>query len=200
MFAAPTCLRLFTALVLTAGLSACGGGGGGSDAPPPGGGSVGTSTQAPQSFVNPAWNDPARVPATLWAPNAVPDSMLASWFWSNSWLLDRSMWVSYSRQGAQPAREKLGAYGIGNGRCFGMLGMSYPLNTLHGMMGPTYQIGSNGYFGDVAFGMELYPRAIAFSEEWVWKVRKAAVTVTKSRSNEIELYTVDFAPPGIDAL
>ena len=199
---------LFSGLLGAALAAGCTGGGGGSTPPagtPAGGTSTGSTgqTQNPTTvgYVNPAWQDAVAAPSSLWPAGPGPaarSTSMADWFQTRTWLLDRSTWQSYIQNGNLPGRDALGAFGLGNGRCFGMVGLSYPLNTLHGMEGPRYSPGD--YFGDVSVGMEVYPQTIAFNEEWLWKPRRAAATVTKSRGSQVELYTVDVAPPGVDAI
>jgi hypothetical protein len=187
---------LACAIALAAVPACSGGGGGGSSSAVVGS----PSTSQPAGYVNPAWNQPVASPQRVWNANPGPDTFLASWFNSRPWLLDRSTWFSYMQNTQQPSREQLGAFGYGNGRVFGMSGMSYPLNTLHGVIGPVYQGGAGNMMGDFAIGADIGPRGIAFAEEWAWKPRRAAAVVTKSRSSELEVHTVDFAPPGTDAV
>ncbi len=193
-------LLLAAATGLVAALPACGGGGGSG-----GGGGGGAKTPpaqqpAPGQYANPAWNQPAPAPAALWTQDQVPGTDMADWFNLRAFLLDRSLWAQHALVSAPPGREHLGAYGIGNGRVFGLLGISYPLNTIHGMIGPSYQISSNGFFGDIGVGLEVQPAQVVFAEEWVWKVRRAAILITKSDAPDVALWTVDFAPPGVDAI
>ncbi|HVY61069.1 MAG TPA: hypothetical protein VHF22_05415 [Planctomycetota bacterium] len=187
---------LFMAVVLTLAAAGCGGGGGSST--PAAGTPSGTSSGATVGYVNPAWQAQVNPPTSYWPASPGPTQpSMAAWFNARSWLLDRSTWQNYLTQGNQPDRGAMGVFGLGNGRVFGMVGMSYPMNTIHGMCGPRY---SGGYFGDVAVGLELYPRKIVFDEEWLWKARRSATAITKARSSELELYTVDFAPPGVEAI
>lgn len=160
----------------------------------------GTSAAASGSYANPAWNLPVAAPSTLWTQDQVPPTTFAGWLIQRPFLLDLSLWAEHVVNGSLPGRGALGAYGLGNGRVFTLEGLGYPLNTMHGAIGPSYQLGGDGFFGDVAVGLEIAPAQVAFAEEWVWKVRESAILVTKSDSPSVELWTVDFAPPGVDAI
>jgi len=177
-------------------LAACGAGGGSSGGSISGAGTGGTQAQG---FVNPAWSDNAPAPRTAWPANPGPAPVLSPWFGQHAWLSDVSLWVSYMENSRQPGRDMLGAYGVGNGHVFAMAGLSYPLNTLHGMVGPLYQL-DGGYFGDMSVGVEIYPRQVAFAQEWAMKPRRAGVVITKAVAADVELYTVDYAPPGVHAI
>jgi len=194
---------------LLIGLAGCGGGGGGGGsfaggAPPaaqPGSQNPGATPPGSSAgqFVNPAWNVPAASPSKLWTDTVAPPTTFADWFQQRPWLLDRSLWASYSENGRQPGRADLGAYGVGNGRCFGIVGLGYPLNTLHNMVGPSY-MNAGGFFADTSTGLAIGSRQVAFLEEWVYKVRRQAVVLTKASEARAELYTIDHAPPGVDAI
>lgn len=193
-------LLLCAATVLAGG---CSGGGGGSSGGRGGGSSGGASGGASQppagQYVNPAWDLAAPLPAALWPQDQAPATPMADWFGARPFLLDRSLWAQYGRAGQMPGRGALSAFGVGNSRVFGMIGLSYPFNTLHGMMGPAYQISSNGFFGDSALGLEVATQ-VNFAEEWVWKVRRQGIVVTKQQAAGVAMWSVDFAPPGIDAI
>jgi hypothetical protein len=207
MFSAPArachaTARLGLVMAATIAIASCtsgGGGGGGSVAGASGSGSGGGSpTGAPANFQNPAWYQNVPSPSVYWPKNPGPDPVLAAWFGQHAWLSDISSWVSHMENGRQPGRDLLGAYGVGNGRVFGMAGLSYPLNTLHGMIGPTYQVNAN-YFGDMSVGLDI-GRPIAFQHEWAMMPRRAGVVITRALANEAEMFTVDFAPPDLDAI
>jgi hypothetical protein len=191
------------AVLSSAAISACGGGGSSgahraAKAPAPGGKSR-PGAQAGH-YQNPAWSLPAPAPATLWTQEQVPPTSEPDWFAARGALFDRSLWAEYGHAGRMPSRDALGAFGLGNGRVFALEGISYPLNTLHGMIGPSYQISSNGFFGDAALGLEIQPWQVTFTDEWVSKVRRAAIVVTKQDAPQVAMWSVDFAPPGIDAI
>ena len=87
-----------------------------------------------------------------------------------------------------------GAFGTGNGRVFGLIGMTDPLNTLHGLVGPSYEKGER-FFGDYA--IELAPAggaALDFEEEWAARSLSSTAVLTRGRLGELTLDTIDFAP------
>ncbi len=149
-----------------------------------------------EGYDNPAWKEPVQPPTALWG-RMVPATPLAEWFKTHAWLADRSTWASYVPGNSRPTHAQLGAFGVGNGRVFGMIGLALPLNTIHGMCGPHY---SGGLFCDLSVGVEVASQSVDFDEEWLWKPRRAAAAITKSRCDEVEMYTVDVAPPGVDAI
>ncbi len=177
-----------------------GNGGSGGGTTPPSSGQPPAS--GPQPYANPAWNQPVAPPASLWPSAGFPPPPMASpFFLARPWLLDVSLWQSYMQnRGGQPGRDALGAFGLGNGRLFALEGLSYPLNTLHGAIGPTYMIGSDGYFGDSSIGLTIGGLGVIFDEEWLLNVRRTAVNVTRATEARVELATIDFAVPGVDAI
>ncbi|MBI4577673.1 MAG: hypothetical protein HY722_15530 [Planctomycetes bacterium] len=140
-----------------------------------------------------------RAPSVLW-PEHAPKTDLAAWFLARPWLAGRSLWASHADHGAHtPDPSELGAFGLGNGRCFALLGTAYPLNTLHNAIGPSYQE-AGGFFGDIRSLVAVGGHAPPVRREWAWKVRRSAILITKCVADEIDLYTVDCAPPGHDAI
>ncbi len=89
----------------------------------------------------------------------------------------------------------LGALGTGNGHVFGQVGLATPLNTLHSLVGPTYERRPN-FFGDYAVmlapsGVDFVP----FEQEWAGRSLSAPVVFTEGRLGGLLLQTIDFAPP-----
>jgi len=92
----------------------------------------------------------------------------------------------------RPDAQHRGAFSLGNGRIFSLLGLTDPLNTLHSMVGPVYE--KDGFFfGDVAVTLEVDGQQATFDEEWIARARGSAVVVTRADSAYHSLYTVDFA-------
>lgn len=89
----------------------------------------------------------------------------------------------------------LGALGTGNGHVFGQVGLATPLNTLHSLVGPTYERRPN-FFGDYA--VVLAPAGgdpIAFEQEWAGRSLSSQVVFTEGRWGSLVLQTIDFAAP-----
>lgn len=84
-----------------------------------------------------------------------------------------------------------GAFGTGNGYVFGFVGLTDPLNTLHSLIGPTYEKRDGRFFGDYALYLN---EETFFEEEWAGRSLSAPVVFTRGRRGDLELETFDFAP------
>ena len=93
----------------------------------------------------------------------------------------------------RPDQAHRGAFAVGNGRAFGLMGLTDPLNTLHGMVGPVYEKGDR-FFGDLAFELQVDGEAVETEQESLARVRGSAINVTRADAGDLSLYTVDFAP------
>lgn len=94
---------------------------------------------------------------------------------------------------ARPDAAHRGAFAVGNGRTFALLGLTDPLNTIHSLVGPRYEKDSS-FFGDVSTVLELDGEVLTFEREWIARVRGTAVLVTRADAPGVSLYTVDFGP------
>lgn len=107
-----------------------------------------------------------------------------------------SHWVTHvSGPGStRPEVADRGAFGVGNGWSFGMIGLGDPLNTLHGLTGPTYDKGSR-FFGDYAVAL-VGPdgAALEFDEEWATLSLEAPVVATGGQRGTLSVETLSFAP------
>ncbi len=105
--------------------------------------------------------------------------------------------VSHVLEAARPEVGRLAGFGVGNGRVFALLGYPEkgPLNTLHGLVGPTYERGER-FFGDYAVELvDAAGQALTFDEQWVARDATDALVLTRGRWSDLELDTVDLAPP-----
>ena len=93
----------------------------------------------------------------------------------------------------RPDHQHRGAFAVGNGAMFALMGLSDPLNTLHSAVGPVYDKRER-FFGDVAIELEEDGEVAAFEREWIARVRSTAVNVTRADTRFSSVYTVDFAP------
>ncbi|MGM0578912.1 MAG: hypothetical protein ACQEXJ_24530, partial [Myxococcota bacterium] len=113
-----------------------------------------------------------------------------------------SRWVTHVEGpvGERPEVGARGGYGTGNGHTFALFGMTDPMNTIHGLVGPTYERRPN-YFGDYA--IRLAPEGADtppdFDEEWAASSLSAPVVMTRGVLGDVRLDTVDFAPRTDDA-
>ena len=104
-----------------------------------------------------------------------------------------SHWATHVEAGDRPETRELGAFAVGNGHIFGLLAMTTPLNTLHGLVGPTYEK-RDRFFGDYVIRLEGDDGPFYWDEEWAGQSLSAPVVVTRGVSGEIVLDTVSFAP------
>jgi len=95
-----------------------------------------------------------------------------------------------------------GFFAISNGRVFGFTGVTFPLNTLHDLTGPTMQTKSAGFFADVSVDLGPLPGTpFAFEQEWVARFRGSPLVVTRGVTEQygLALTTLDIAPRGLAA-
>ena len=95
-----------------------------------------------------------------------------------------------------------GAFGTGNGHTFGLIGLADPLNTLHSLVGPTYER-HDKFFGDYAIKLVVAGgdgSAAQFDEEWATRSLSSPAVLTRRRLGDLWLDTVDFAPSSDDPL
>ncbi|MFT5679466.1 MAG: hypothetical protein ACI8RZ_000370 [Myxococcota bacterium] len=86
-----------------------------------------------------------------------------------------------------------GALAVGNGHAFALLGLADPLNTIHGMTGPTYSTGDR-FFRDIAFSLQLDGEDAPMEQEWAGRPRQTGLAVTRGDVDGVSLVTVDYAP------
>jgi len=108
---------------------------------------------------------------------------------------DLSLYATYVVGDAEerPDHQHRGAFAVGNGLVFSLLGLADPVNTLHGLVGPVYEKESR-FFGDLAVLLEQDGQQADFQREWVARLRGSAVVLTRAETDAAALYTVDFAP------
>lgn len=135
----------------------------------------------------------------LWEVKSHPTT-LADWFDvpGREWTREHYSWFQYiDRRGSSgPITGEQGTFGIGNSYAYTMVGLSYPINAMHGTTAYRYRKPGR-FYGDT--GVVLFQNGTEFTieEEWLWHTRRASCVVTKSRAADLELYTVDFAPIGL---
>ncbi len=93
----------------------------------------------------------------------------------------------------RPDHMHRGAFAVGNGRTFALLGQTDPLNTLHSLVGPVYEKESR-FFPDVAVGLEVDGVLVEAEAEAIARVRGAGIVITRADFDDVTLYTVDFGP------
>ena len=147
------------------------------------------------------WNDPA---ASTTLPAALSGLGLGNF---SSWgehvdklALAAEQGVGLRRLASDPMQR--GFFGIANGRVFSFTGVTFPLNTLHDLTGPTMQNQSEGFFADVSVDLGPLPgTAYAFEQEWVLRFRGSPLVVTRGVTEQygLALTTLDIAPRGLAA-
>lgn len=129
----------------------------------------------------------------LWKVKDV--QIFSRFFQENSYLLNKNTWSFYTEKKIH--RSKLGAYGIGNGKVFTLLGLNFPLNTFHNLTGPYYVF---PFFGDQWIELKISEKTLELPEQFIYQVRDASIVVTKEKGENLELYTVNFAPVSLEAI
>ena len=127
---------------------------------------------------------------------------LSPFFAERPWLVrEMSSWfheVAHAVPGEEPAdASHLGYFAAGNGAAFGFVGTYYPLNTLHELLGPEYQMqDGSGYFSDFRVRLRRDGALLPWRHEWVWRPRQAAIPLTRMQVDgaPLDLDTVVFAP------
>ncbi|MBW2525110.1 MAG: hypothetical protein JRI23_13085, partial [Deltaproteobacteria bacterium] len=148
--------------------------------------------------------DPLPLPTPVAWPEPVPFVPAGSFVAAHPEAFERiSGWATHVEGPVEerPDVGHRGALGVGNGWVFAMFGVGDPLNSMHSMVGPTYDR-TDRFFGDYAVG--LGPAGTseppAFDEEWAARSLSAPVVMTRGRLGSLVLDTVDFAPTTTDAL
>lgn len=93
----------------------------------------------------------------------------------------------------RPDASHRGAFGIGNGKAFAILGLADPLNTLHGIVGPVYEKDAR-FFGDTALRPVIDGVVRDFETESIARPRGTGLVVTRGDVDDLTVWTVDYAP------
>lgn len=106
-----------------------------------------------------------------------------------------SSWVTHvaGPVALRPETSHRGGYGTGNGRVFALFGLTDPLNTMHGMTGPTYERGKR-FFGDYAIRLTGADVLADSDEEWATQSLSAPAILTRARYGSLWLDVLTFAP------
>jgi len=158
---------------------------------------AGCKKEAPDDIVE-GWGEPR-----LWPGDDLRPDLDHPFFDDHLALADLSLYATYVEGGPdeRPGHQHRGAFAVGNGKVFSLLGTADPVNTLHSLVGPVYE--RDGYFfGDTAVSLEVDSDPEGFDREWIARVRGSAVVVTRGDGGGVSLYTVDFGPhpAGVDDL
>jgi hypothetical protein len=134
-----------------------------------------------------------------WAGDDVRPALDHPWFDERPELADLSLYATEvsGPTDDRPDHMHRGAFAVGNGLTFSLLGLTDPLNTLHSMVGPVYEKGAR-FFPDVAVGIEVDGVLVEPHTEAIARVRGSSVVITRSDADEVTFYTVDFGPRPAD--
>lgn len=141
---------------------------------------------------------PVELPFQPWATYDDAPPVAGGWFDGHPELREFLAFRYHWRPGTpRPGASFLGDFGIGNGRVFTELGLAFPLNTLHNMIGPTYSRRDKFYVDLAMLPGDAEGKPGEFEEEWIGWTRITPAVVTVGRVGDRHVQTVDFAPrPG----
>ncbi|MGC9320031.1 MAG: hypothetical protein ACP5KN_18510, partial [Armatimonadota bacterium] len=97
-----------------------------------------------------------------------------------------------------PTYSDLGAYPIGNGRVFGIVGLSLPLGTVQDMLGPTYQKVA-GLMGSVMPAVLMDGEPILPTRQSTAWVAPCGVVRSRWEGDAVQVDLLQTVPPEIDA-
>jgi len=168
----------------------------GADDTGPGDPAAEAAPDAPGDLPGDAAGDaPDDLPFWSWEAFDDPPRPGGGWFENQEGLRDFLAFRYHWRPGTpRPDASHLGDFGIGNGRVFAELGLTFPLNTLHNMVGPTYSR-RDRFYGDLSMRPGDGDGTPAeFEEEWIAWTRSVPAVVTVGRIGDRHVQAVDFAP------
>ncbi|MEZ5987824.1 MAG: hypothetical protein R3F30_01595 [Planctomycetota bacterium] len=157
-----------------------------------------TPTVAPSQDAAAAQEPPAPDLTVTAADDAIDEAFgeLSHWQLHRTAPADRPM-----------AEEDRGAFPIGDGRVFGVLGLGRRANELGALTGPGYATPGEapwkGHHGSIALDLVEGDGVVALPQWHIWRLRGANVVVTEDAADaarSLSLSTVSFAIPGRDTL
>ncbi len=107
-------------------------------------------------------------------------------------LLSRNQWLGHGldkwRESAvatvkAPNEQDAGAYPIGSGRAFGIVGLLWPMGSVSNLIGPGYQKKS-GFFGNLVPWVSVGGKGVDFTDQSVWWTAEAPVVVAEHQSQQ----------------
>ena len=101
--------------------------------------------------------------------------------------------------GGKNPRTSLGAFGVGNGRVFSLIGLDMPQNRLFNMMGPDYETGGE-WLGPVWHTLEHNGEPVVWERSRLFRIPRTGVIVCMETSEDLGLITVTYAPPGQNSI
>ncbi len=152
-----------------------------------------TAVLTPSADATPAPSSPS--PAASPEPKEASPTVSAAsdpGFDARPWLKDLYQWKEERPWGAlDPAQS--GAYGIGNGRAFALLGITAPIWTWTNLYGNTYQEPS---LGSLKMVLRQKGEDLSFDRQCIGWVRRSGAVEVEATGGPLQVTTVDFAPAG----
>ncbi len=139
---------------------------------------------------------PLEEPSLLWPDEFVPPPETSQFVTDNPWLSNFSLWSFALNPGDKDLSFRdLPDLATGNGRVFSLMGYAFPMNTLHSMIGPTYEKG-DGFFGDswLEITRGVGGSVLGWQKQWLGRVRQGPFVVTQFVNPVVSFHTIDFAP------
>jgi len=93
----------------------------------------------------------------------------------------------------RPSPNERGVFAVGNGKVAATSGLVDPMNTLHGMVGPTYQR-QRKFVGDTSLHLMIDGVEVPFEAEGIVRPRGTSVVITWGEAAGVRLTLIDFAP------
>lgn len=107
--------------------------------------------------------------------------------------LNVSVWHTSTTKKNKPTGGELGAFGIGNGKIFGFVGLVYPLNTLHSLCGPYYEK-KDRFFGDFAIEFFNGDNLVEAESEYVLRSLSAPINIIIESFPDFYSEIMDITP------
>lgn len=133
----------------------------------------------------------------LLAPCALAQGATSTFSARHPELANLSSWRQI-RDADTPAAAPRGAFPLGNGQCFGCLGLGATAATLEGLCGPVYATadGRSSDFGAQSFALSVEGQEVTLPWHSVARVRSTNVVVTEERNADgLSLATWNFLAP-----
>ncbi len=100
---------------------------------------------------------------------------------------------------AMPTFSDLGAYPIGNGRVFGVAGLSLPLGTVQDILGPTYQK-TGGLLGAWAPAVLVDDEPLMAERQSTRWIAPGGIVHSRWEGGDVHVDLLQTVPPGINAV
>jgi len=138
---------------------------------------------------------PAKSGVALWSTpkHPLPEAKAFSEY---PWLQKLSSWSSAGCGEDQPYQPRfMGDFGVGNGHTFALTGYGCPLNSLHSMVGPTYQK-YDTFFPDtwIEASEGDHSKKLQVKAGYVHRVKQTPIVMTQERFTGWVMLTLTFAP------